>query len=230
MRSKAPTYFLDPDLLSKLDYYIQNGRRDGLRFFSKEFANIDNFVARATIDQDNRDDQDVRRSPKEKYLSELIAYRTFDLENREAFNRTRKTLIVMPHCISLDNPDCQKTETKVGEVCRNCVSSCQAFQIGELAQKYRLKIIFSKKYLTWQLEHFKNRMKDMGVIGIACILMLADGMRAAAKLGIPARGVLLNYCGCDHWNDNQFASAFTMSTLESILEEKYGPRIAPADH
>ena len=46
--------------------------------------------------------------------------------------------------------------------------------------------------------------------------------RTAAEVGVPARGVLLNFCGCDHWNDKPFASEFDMAWLEAILEEKYG--------
>ena len=64
------------------------------------------------------------------------------------------------------------------------------------------------------------------MIGIACIKMLAEGMRTAAEVGIPARGVLLNFSGCEHWNDQPCASEFSMRWLEDILEEKYGPRPA----
>ena len=60
------------------------------------------------------------------------------------------------------------------------------------------------------------------MIGIACIMMLASGMRTAHEVSVPARGVLLSFTGCDHWNDKPFASQFPMEQLENILREKYG--------
>jgi hypothetical protein len=102
--------------------------------------------------------------------------------------------------------------------------TCQAYQTGDLAKKYGLKIVFSKRKLAEQIEYFSGKMEDLSVIGIACITMLASGMRTAADVGVPARGVLLNFTGCEHWNDEPFASEFAFSSLKAILEEKYGPR------
>ncbi|TAM48642.1 MAG: DUF116 domain-containing protein, partial [Acidobacteria bacterium] len=47
----------------------------------------------------------------------------------------------------------------------------------------------------------RDRFKDLSVIGVACIWMMASGMREAEGPGVPSQGVLLNYCGCDHWAD-----------------------------
>ena len=87
-----------------------------------------------------------------------------------------------------------------------------------------VKLQGSVNKLTEQLEYHAKKLGDVGVIGIACILMLAEGMRTANEVGIPARGVLLNFTGCDHWNDQPFASSFVQDSLKSILEEKYGVR------
>jgi len=135
----------------------------------------------------------------------------------------------MPDCLSLHNPKCEKVETRFGYVCKRCTQSCQAYEIGDLARRYGLKIIFSKRKLEMQLEHYQKKMGDLGVIGIACIKMLAMGMRSAAEVGVPARGVLLNFSGCEHWNDQPCASEFSRMWLLDILEEKYGPRPARTD-
>ena len=70
--------------------------------------------------------------------------------------------------------------------------------------------------------HHENKLGETSVIGIACIMMLSSGMRVACEQNIPARGVLLNYTGCEHWNEKPFASHFSISQLKKILEEKYG--------
>lgn len=227
MSSKAPSYNLGPGFPEKLDRYIERFLEDGFRFFATEFAGIDGCISQA---HNSGSTEMLRRTPKEKYLLELVAFGIYDRLNRDAFNRAKHTLIVMPDCLSLHNPQCEKVETDIGEVCKRCTESCQAYQITELARKYRLKTIFSKRKLLEQLKHYAEKMTDLSVVGIACINMLAEGMRVAAEGGVPARGVLLNFSGCEHWQDSECAGEFAMQRLQSILDEKYGSRDTKTDH
>ena len=218
MVKQIPTYNLKEGFQERLEFFVDRFLNEGFDFFSEEFKQIDSYVAKA-ISKPNS--ESLRLTPKSKYLLELVSFRIYDELNRKAFNRTRRTLIVMPDCLALHNPDCKKIDTQFGDVCRRCTEHCQAFQIGELARKYRAKFIFSKRKLDQQLLRYADKLGDLGVIGIGCIMMLASGMRTAADANIPARGVLLNFCGCEHWNNQPCASEFTLSTLESILREKH---------
>ena len=218
-----PTYRLGPDFNDKLNAFVKRFIDDGFERFAEEFERIDGFVEKARNDP-SRDDSDLRRTEKEKYLLEMVSFKIYDELNREKFNRCKNTLIVMPDCLSIHEKECEKVEKPYGFFCKRCLPSCQAYEIGELAKKYGVKIVFSKRKLTEQIEYFAKKMPDLAVVGIACVMMLASGMRTAAKVGVPARGVLLNFTGCEHWNDEPFASQFTMESLKAILEEKYGAR------
>jgi len=221
MERRIPTYYLGDDFRERLTSFVGTVLSEGLQFFEEEFARIDNYIRAADNDDHG---ESLRHTDKATYLLELLAFKIYDERNRDAFNKAEKTLIVMPDCLSLHNADCEKVETRWGDVCKRCCETCQAYEIGELARRYGLKIIFSKRKLEKQLAHFQETMGDIGVIGIACIKMLASGMRTAAEVGVPARGVLLNFSGCEHWNDQPCASEFSRRWLQDILEEKYGPR------
>ncbi len=222
MTQKYPTYHFGKDFREKLDGFVKRFITDGFNEFSDEFDNIDDFISCALIDNREESEKKLRTTPKEKYLLEIVAFKIYDELNREAFNKTDKTLIVLPDCLSLHNPDCEKKETSYGDVCMSCTNSCRAFQVVELAKKYNAEVTFSKRKLSEQIEHYVKEMGDVGVIGIACIMMLANGMRTAMDEGVPTRGVLLSFTGCEHWNEEPFASGFQLSWLKSILEEKYG--------
>ena len=228
MNSKHPTYHLGKDFPQKLEKFVLKFLTDGYEYFGEEFQKIDSFVKQARCELETnpeRDDLSLRINPKEKYLLELVAFKIYDEINREEFNKRKNTLIIMPDCLSIHESECEKVETKYGSVCKRCQTDCQAYHITELARKYKVKVLFSKRSLTEQLEHHSEKMGgDMAVIGVACMMMLASGMRKANEADIPARGVLLNFTGCDHWNDNPFASKFDLAALEAILEEKYGKR------
>jgi len=222
MSERAPTYRLGPDFDNKLTEFVARFQQEGYDLFSEEFAQLDDFITAAHADQSDRTDKGLRRTPKVKYLLEAITFKIYDQLNREKFNRVKGTVIVLPDCLSLHNPDCLKTDEKWGDQCQQCVDDCQANEVVELAEQYGIEVMFSKRKLTEQIEHFAEKHGDLGVIGIGCLLMLAEGMRSAADAGVPARGVLLNFTGCEHWNDEPFASEFPMDQLKAILEEKYG--------
>ena len=61
---------------------------------------------------------------------------------------------------------------------------------------------------------------DLSVVGVACIWMLASGMRAAEEAGVPSQGVLLNYCGCEHWRHDPVVTEAVVERVEAILAAK----------
>lgn len=224
MRKMVPTYFFGENFPEKLKSYVDHLVAEGFKTFRPEFENIDEFVAKANLDKSNRSDHQLRRSDKKKYLLELISYQLYDELNREAFNKTQNTMIIMPDCLSIHDKDCEKADRPYGDVCRACQDNCQASEIQKLGARYKARVLFSKKKLEEQITHVAEKSDSLGVIGVACVMMLAKGMRVAEEIEIPARGVLLNYCGCEHWNEKPFASEVTISRLRVILEEKHGCR------
>jgi hypothetical protein len=223
MAPRIPTYHFGPHLNEKLDKFVNEFQKLGFERFEQEFAKIDEFVGAARCESQDRDAHELRLTTKLEYLLEMVSFRIYDELNRDAFNKAKGTLIIIPDCLSIHETPCEKVEKWYGSICKQCLGSCQAAQIVKLAALYKAKAVFSKRKLERQLKYYRKKMGgDIGVIGVACVLMLAHGMRTAADLDIPARGVLLNFSGCEHWNDDPNASEVTLSSLRSILEEKYG--------
>ncbi len=223
MTPRIPTYHLDKDSTDKLEQLVRQFLASGFATFANEFSRIDAFMEKVKCEAPDRDAHDLRLTTKAEYLLEMVAFKIYDERNREAFNRTKGTLIVMPDCLSIHDTPCEKVEKWYGSICKQCQASCQSSQIVKLAASYRAKAVFSKRKLERQLKYYRTKMGgDIGVIGVACVLMLASGMRTAEELDIPARGVLLNFSGCGHWNDEPNASEMTLASLRAILEEKYG--------
>jgi len=97
MTRQYPTYRLGPDFRHKLTGFVDRFLAGGYAEFEKEFANIDEFICRAW-ELENHPEQDIRRTPKEKYLLEAVSFKIYDELNRKAFNATDDTLIVLPDC------------------------------------------------------------------------------------------------------------------------------------
>ena len=230
MICQPPTYQFGAEFYGKLERFVKQFLSSGFTCFKEEFANLDDFIAMANADQSERDDHALRRSPKELYLLEAISYMIYDQLNREAFNRAKDCLVILPDCLSFHNPDCIKTDEPWGDICQRCVPECQACQLSELGERYGARAVFSKRKLSEQIEHYAEKSGGLAVVGVACLMMLANGMRTAAELGVPSRGVLLDFTGCEHWNSQPFASQLHIQRLQAILEEKYGQTDQAADN
>jgi len=216
------TFRLGDDFYEKLEKFTDDVLADGYGLFEQEFANIDNFYCRAIEDGSGRSDKSFRRTPKPFYLIEALYFLISDRDNREAFNRAANTVLILPDCMSLLLDKCKKKKTRFGKVCTRCAPKCMVNQIMQIADNYGVEGYFSKRKLEEQLEKIKKHLGDLSVIGISCLLTLAYGMRAAKDVGVPSRGVFLNFTGCEHWADKPFPTETSMARLEAILEEKYG--------
>jgi len=213
------TYRLGPDFPDRLQAFVDRFLGDGRRHFDEEFTQLYRYLRQTRTSGTT---EGLRYTEFPEYLLELVAFAIYDRHDRQAFNRARNTLIVMPDCLSLHNPDCEKTDGKHGDLCRGCTESCGAHEMVALGRRFGVRSIFSKRKLGEQLRYFDDKLGDLSVIGIACIKMLADGMRTAREKNIPARGVLLGFSGCEHWHDQPCASEYSLDWLRSILTEKYG--------
>jgi uncharacterized protein len=223
MREKPTnTFRLGDDFYDKLEQFTQKVLAEGFAFFGEEFRNVDSFYEKAINDQSDRDDHTFRRASKPFYLIEALYYKIFDDFNREAFNRAKDTIIILPDCLSLMGEKCQRKRSRFGKKCTRCVPNCQVNKIMEIADRFGVEGYFSKRALEKQLTRIKKVKPSLAVIGISCILTLASGMRSAKEAGVPARGVFLNFTGCEHWAVKPFPTETAVARVEAILEEKYG--------
>jgi len=219
------TYKIDSGFYDKLDRFVKEVLDEGFDRFSEEFANVEGFIENAKKDRKKRTDKTFRTTPKEMYLLESLYYNIFDRAYREDFNKAKQTVIILPDCLAIRGDKCKKKKKKFGDVCTHCAKKCEVSRIMKFAEGYGIEGYFSKRQLTQQLEKIKKKHKgSLGVIGISCVLTLASGMRSAREAGVPARGVFLNFTGCDHWSAKAFPTETIFEKIKAIIEEKHGKK------
>jgi hypothetical protein len=58
----------------------------------------------------------------------------------------------------------------------------------------------------------------VGIVGISCVLTNPSGGWETKDLGIPAQGVLLDYCGCPwHWHEKGIPTDINVRQLLRVL-------------
>lgn len=155
------------------------------------------------------------RKEAEYHLS-MVGAEIMNRAFRHNFSKTKKKAVLAPACMRDRTADkCKARKNSLDLVCAGCSSGCRINQLTKLGKEngFDVHIIphssdFSKWLETW------GKGRDIGVIGVACILNLITGGYELKNNDIAAQCVLLDFCGCrNHWDKDGFATELNTSKL-----------------
>jgi len=140
---------------------------------------------------------------------------------RQDFLNTARKLVLVPPCMRAQSDDkCQARSTSFGARCAGCTPGCRVHQLTKLGDKLGFGILILPEDLrVFSAGAMSLRNDDkVGIIGISCVLTNAPGGWETQELGIPAQGVLLDYCGCRyHWHKEGIPTDINISQLLHVL-------------
>jgi len=184
------------------------------------FLRAPTFAVNATLER-GRDDEYYRRTTKERYFVELLACMVMGRQFWRDFVARRDTVLILPDCLRRKGEACERRATRYGTRCAACDPECAVCRMTVAAARYGASAFFAEMDHGKQFRRLKRgRFRDLSVLGVACIWMLASGMRAAEEAGVPSQGVLLNYCGCEHWTDVPLVTDAVVERVHAILAGK----------
>ena len=219
-----PTYDLstlgkDGDLYSRLEAFADRFGDLADREVGPAFSIVPAFSGQAAAEV-GREEEFYRRTTRERYLLELLAVTVMARQFWPAFAARRDTVLILPDCLRLKEKGCGRKNTRMGPRCTICYPDCLVGRITAAGRRFGVQAYFAQMGHPRQFRALRRTYPDLSVVGVACIWMLAAGMRAAEEAGIPSQGVLLTYCGCEHWTDDPFVTDASVARVEAILEAK----------
>jgi len=156
-----------------------------------------------------------------EYHLNMVGTEILNRAFREAFLGTARKVALLPPCMKAQ-PDgaCQARPTPFGARCAGCTPNCRVHQVTKLGKRFDFKILI----LPDELSVFSSgRVKpvendSVGIIGVSCVLTNVTGGWETRALGIPAQGVLLDYCGCSwHWHEEGIPTDINVGHLLRVL-------------
>ena len=144
----------------------------------------------------------VARKRAEYHLS-MVGAELMNRAFREGYERTRERVILLPACMrGACAASCRAERRDLDLVCTQCNRGCRIAQLTREAASRGVSVHIiphSSDFTRWLRDLAEGR--DIGVIGVACVLHLITGGLELRALGIPAQCVLLDHCGCaQHWD------------------------------
>lgn len=221
---RPPTYDLRSlregcGVYASLDQLAGEFLRSADRCLGPALAEVPTFL-QGIIGEEGRPDECYRHATPERYSLELLACTIMARQFWPDFVARRDTVLILPDCLRIRQKGCGRKKTRFGSACTACHPDCLVARITGVGALYGAPAYFSDMDHPKQFKALRKKHPDLSVVGVACVLMLANGMRAAEAAGVPSQGVLLTYCGCDHWTHKPFTTHAEVERVVAILKAK----------
>ena len=158
-----------------------------------------------------------------EYHLNMLAVEVLNRSLRPGFMEAGQRILIVPPCMKAkpDN-ECQATETPYGERCAVCTPGCRVNQVTKLGEKHGFQVFM----IPDDLEKFSDDGQGgggkakLGLVGVSCPLTNASGGWQMQRLGVPAQGLLLDYCGCSyHWHKQGIPTDVNFKQLLRLMEK-----------
>lgn len=122
---------------------------------------------------------------------------------RADFLQTPRKAVLLPACMrARPAAECRARKDGLDITCTGCTPGCRVRHFNQLGkeQGFDVYVIHHSSDFTKWLERWQDT-REVGVVGVACILNLFTGGYEMKDLNIPSQCMLLDYCGCqNHWH------------------------------
>ena len=124
----------------------------------------------------------------------------------------------LPHCLHDLSATCRSTMRGEDYVCKGCSRVCCINAVSKLLRRHGISpYIWKTARLEPLFKRLRHDGKTVGVVGIACIPELVNGMRRCARAGVPAVGIPLNANRCARWWGEFHPNSVNLQELENLL-------------
>ena len=184
--------------------------------------NVDRYVSRLSRCLSGRDDAYLRRRGRSEYHLNMVGTELLNRAYRRDFRRAARRIVLLPSCMpARQGGSCQAVTDGSVARCTGCSPGCRVHQITLLGHKLGTEVVILQE----DVGQFLSRPTGEGpgeapaIVGVSCVLTNAPGGLAAGIAGIPAQGVLLDYCGCSwHWHARGIPTDVNVRRLASVLD------------
>ena len=166
---------------------------------------VDQFLEKSIPDYRWREDKIFCGRQRVEYHLNMIGAEILNRTMRDRFLDTERKIVLLPPCMKAKFDDgCEATPTNFGERCAACTPDCRVHQVTQLGKKYGFDVLIMGPELSAFSDNKKAKPtmdSSVGIIGASCPLTNVTGGWETRDLGVPAQGILLDYCGCPwHWD------------------------------
>ncbi len=181
---------------------------------------VDSFLLNQKTFYKNREDVLFTGRCEVEYHLNMVSAEILNRQLLHAFLHSKRHVVLLPTCLRLKpETECKAKQNGLDIECTGCCKACRVNQLTqkcrELGAETRL-IPHSSRFTEW-LQRYQND-KEIGLVGVACVLNLLTGGYEMKNLGLASQCVFLDYCGCQkHWHETGVPTDLNECQIEHVL-------------
>jgi len=195
-----------------------------LDILGKYTPNVEQFLKEKHPSYRWREDVIMTGRQRMEYHLNMVGTEILNRAFRADFLQTEQKVVLLPPCMKAKpETECKATDTPLGQRCAACTPGCRVHQTTKLGEKHGFAVFIMPHELdVFSSGGIKPRSdKSAGIVGVSCPLTNVTGGWETKDLGVPAQGLLLDYCGCPwHWHEQGIPTDINFQQLLRIVGVK----------
>jgi hypothetical protein len=171
-----------------------------------------------------REDRFFTGRQREEYHLYMVGTEILNRAFRDQFLATETKIVLLPPCMKArQDGTCKAEPSPFGDRCAHCTPGCRIHQVTLLGEKQGFTVLIIPHELSvFSSGKIKTPGKNsVGIVGVSCPVTNATGGWETKSLGIPAQGVLLDYCGCHwHWHPEGIPTDINIKQLLKVTTDE----------
>jgi uncharacterized protein len=151
-----------------------------------------------------------------QYLLYMLEFEISNRVNRERFMNTERKIALLPHCLHDLSKKCISEVDGLDYQCKGCSKACYINKMSKIFNNAGV-IPYIWKEASKNKLFGKKGNSNTGVIGIACLPELINGIRSVSKRGLPVLGLPLDANRCVRWMGDFHENSVNLKQLELMI-------------
>jgi hypothetical protein len=157
-------------------------------------------------------------SIREQYYLFMTEIELTNRLNKLIFLNCNYKIALLPYCLRERLSDCKSVTDEIDYYCIGCSKNCCINKISTILKEQNIHpYIWRSIRLKSLVKKLVEKYGSTGIMGIACIVELANGMKLCRKAGIPAVGIPLNANRCIRWMGDFYENSMDLEELKILV-------------
>jgi hypothetical protein len=155
---------------------------------------------------------------REQYHLYMLEIELTNRMNSNIFKSSDRKIALTPYCLQDFSANCRAAKKGFDYQCKKCSSSCFQNHASTIMEKNKIEpYIWREASIKEIAKTTSENGESLGILGIACIPELVNGMRKCRKYKIPVVGIPLNANRCMRWFGEFLPNSINLEKLQKLV-------------
>ena len=155
---------------------------------------------------------------REQYFLHMLEIMLTNRSNKDAFLDCDQKIALLPYCLQDFSTSCQAAPDQYDYRCKHCSKNCYQNQVTRILEQHGVEpYIWMEADFKKLYGELKKHGKSLGILGVACVPELANGIHECSRYNIPVVGIPLDANRCIRWWGEFFPNSVNLEELEKLV-------------